>query len=182
MQLPIVEAEPPQTCRSRPPSSAPADWACGPLPAGAAVSFAILNPGQSLLQSLQRRAWNQTGRARLSGSCRSDKPCGSCSTGAAMAETSRPPVPPWELFPTPDCAGVGFQLASGAIGSARYTQAPSTAMLARPVSTRMNFKTRSVSAAGIGTSSFPVNALRVKRATRSSSLNISALMTSQMAT
>ena len=34
-----------------------------------------------------------------------------------MAETSRPPVlPPRKLFPTPDCVGVGFQPASGAIG------------------------------------------------------------------
>ena len=67
-------------------------------------------------------------------------------------------------------------------GRSHYIQIPTTAMLARPTSTSTNLNMRSVSCDGIGTSSSPINALRTKCATRSSILDISASMTSRMAT
>ena len=67
-------------------------------------------------------------------------------------------------------------------GRSPYIQIPTTAMLARPTSTSANLNMRSVSCDGIGTSSSPINALRTKCATRSSILDISASMTSKMAT
>ena len=59
-----------------------------------------------------------------------------------------------------------------------YVQIPSAAMLARPPSTSTNFRMRF----RVLPSSLPINALRTKRATRSSIRDISASITSRMAT
>ena len=63
-----------------------------------------------------------------------------------------------------------------------YIQIPSTAMLAKPAITNTNLSNRSRSRSGIATSSSPIKALLTKRASRSSNRDISASMTSKIAT